>query len=204
MSASAVRIREFRLPSDYEAVSRLWGSIERGVRIGRSDTLPEVEKKLARDPDLFLVAESAGGIIGSVIGGFDGRRGLIYHLAVESSFRGMGIGSRLMNEVEARLHAKGCLKCYLLVTNDNPGRRRILSTARLAAYGYGSFVRKRIGMTIRFGILTLSDRSARGERADLSGPALGKSDPNGRLAVGQRGAAPGRGNCNPRNPGKLG
>ena len=27
-------------------------------------------------------------------------------------------------------------------------------------------------MTIRFGILTLSDRSARGERADLSGPAL--------------------------------
>jgi len=27
-------------------------------------------------------------------------------------------------------------------------------------------------MTIRFGILTLSDRSARGERADVSGPAL--------------------------------
>ena len=27
-------------------------------------------------------------------------------------------------------------------------------------------------MTIRFGILTLSDRSSRGERADLSGPAL--------------------------------
>jgi molybdenum cofactor synthesis domain-containing protein len=27
-------------------------------------------------------------------------------------------------------------------------------------------------MTIRFGILTLSDRSARGERADTSGPAL--------------------------------
>lgn len=27
-------------------------------------------------------------------------------------------------------------------------------------------------MTIRFGILTLSDRSSRGERADISGPAL--------------------------------
>ena len=27
-------------------------------------------------------------------------------------------------------------------------------------------------MTIRFGILTLSDRSARGEREDASGPAL--------------------------------
>jgi len=29
-------------------------------------------------------------------------------------------------------------------------------------------------MMIRFGILTLSDRSSRGERADLSGPALAK------------------------------
>ena len=27
-------------------------------------------------------------------------------------------------------------------------------------------------MTIRFGILTISDRSSRGERADSSGPAL--------------------------------
>ena len=29
-------------------------------------------------------------------------------------------------------------------------------------------------MTLRFGILTSSDRSARGERPDLSGPALGR------------------------------
>jgi ribosomal protein S18 acetylase RimI-like enzyme len=114
------KIREFRFPSDYESVYRLWESIEKGVHIGRSDTLAEIEKKIARDPDLFLVAESNGNIIGSVIGGFDGRRGLIYHLAVATPFRGMGIGSRLMDEVESRLRAKGCLKCYLLVTNDNP------------------------------------------------------------------------------------
>lgn len=87
--------------------------------MGRSDTLAEIEKKISRDPDLFLVAESDGCIIGSVIGGFDGRRGLIYHLAVAASFRGNGLGSRLMEEVEARLQAKGCLKCYLLVTRDN-------------------------------------------------------------------------------------
>ena len=115
-----VKLREFRFPADYEAVCQLWGSMEKGVHVGRSDTLPEIEKKLARDPDLFLVAESNGVIIGSVIGGFDGRRGLIYHLAVAESFRGMGIGSRLMNEVESRLRMKGCLKCYLLVTADNP------------------------------------------------------------------------------------
>lgn len=120
MISPSIQIREFRFPSDYQSVLTLWESIEKGVHIGRSDTLPEIEKKIARDSDLFLVAESEGTIIGSVIGGYDGRRGLIYHLAVATSFRGKGIGSCLMDEVEARLRAKGCLKCYLLVTNDNP------------------------------------------------------------------------------------
>lgn len=119
MISTSVQIREFEFPSDYEQVYQLWGSIEKGVHVGRSDTLPEIQKKISRDPDLFLVAESDGRIIGSVIGGFDGRRGLVYHLAVSVSFRGLGIGSRLMDEVESRLRAKGCLKCYLLVTIDN-------------------------------------------------------------------------------------
>jgi ribosomal protein S18 acetylase RimI-like enzyme len=118
--SSTIKIREFRFPSDYEFVYQLWKSIEKGVHLGRSDTLAEIAKKITRDPDLFLVAESDRGIIGAVMGGFDGRRGLIYHLAVATSFRGMGIGSRLMDEVESRLRAKGCLKCYLLVTTDNP------------------------------------------------------------------------------------
>lgn len=120
MIAPSIKFREFRFPYDYESVYQLWKSIEIGVHLGRSDTPAEIEKKVARDPDLFIVAESDGNIIGSVMGGFDGRRGLVYHLAVAASFRGMGIGSRLMDEVEARLRAKGCLKCYLLVTNDNP------------------------------------------------------------------------------------
>ncbi len=93
--------------------------MEKGVRVSRSDSLDEIEKKIARDPDLFLVAESNGLVVGSVIGGFDGRRGMVYHLAVASEFRGMGVGSRLMDELESRLRSKGCLKCYLLVTFDN-------------------------------------------------------------------------------------
>jgi ribosomal protein S18 acetylase RimI-like enzyme len=117
---SPIRIREFCFPADYEPVFALWKSIEKGVRTGRSDTPAEIEKKLARDPDLFLVAVADGALIGSVSGGYDGRRGLVYHLAVASPFRGQGIGSRLMEELESRLRAKGCLKCYLMVTRDNP------------------------------------------------------------------------------------
>ena len=116
---AAFQIREFHFPEDYDSVLDLWRGIEKGVHVGRSDSLAEIEKKITRDPDLFLVAESDGDIVGSVLGGFDGRRGLIYHLSVAASFRGQGIGSHLMDEVESRLRAKGCLKCYLLVTLDN-------------------------------------------------------------------------------------
>jgi ribosomal protein S18 acetylase RimI-like enzyme len=115
-----IRIREFRFPADYQQVYDLWSSIEKGVHIGRSDSPGEIEKKVSRDPDLFLVAEYENQIVGSVVGGYDGRRGLIYHLAVSATFRGQGIGSQLMDEVEERLRRKGCLKSYLLVTVDNP------------------------------------------------------------------------------------
>ncbi len=115
----SIQIRQFQFPQDYQQVVDLWASMERGVRVGRSDTPAEIEKKISRDPDLFLVAESEGRIVGTVLGGYDGRRGMVYHLAVDGSFRNLGIGSLLMDEVESRLRAKGCLKSYLLVAEDN-------------------------------------------------------------------------------------
>jgi ribosomal protein S18 acetylase RimI-like enzyme len=119
MMSILVQIRPFRFPEDYEQLLALWSSMERGVHVGRSDSPAEIEKKLSRDPDLFLVAECEDRIVGSVIGGYDGRRGMVYHLAVHLAFRSQGVGSRLMDEVEARLRAKGCLKSYLLVAEDN-------------------------------------------------------------------------------------
>ena len=115
-----MQIREYCFPEDYPQVENLWASMEKGISLGRSDTPNEIQKKLTRDPDLFILAEENGQIVGTVIGGFDGRRGLIYHLAVDASSRGRGIGSRLMDEIEARLRSKGCLRCYLLVKMDNP------------------------------------------------------------------------------------
>ncbi len=114
-----MNIREFLYPNDYARTLKLWKSIEAGVNVGRSDTPEEIEKKLKRDPDLFLVAEQNHEIVGTVIGGYDGRRGMIYHLAVHQSVREQGIGALLLGEVEKRLQAKGCVKCYLLVLADN-------------------------------------------------------------------------------------
>ena len=116
---AAVCIREFRFSEDYTRALRLWGSMEKGIHVGLSDSPDEIDKKIERDPDLFLVAEADGDLIGTVIGGYDGRRGFIYHLAVLAPHRGQGVGGRLMQEVEARLRAKGCIRCYLFVTPDN-------------------------------------------------------------------------------------
>ncbi len=93
--------------------------MEVGIRLGRSDTPEEIQKKIDHNPELFLLAEIDHQLVGTLMGGFDGRRGLIYHLAVSPLFRRQGIGSMLMNEMENRFKSRGCLKCYLMVTKDN-------------------------------------------------------------------------------------
>lgn len=119
-----LKIREFNFDSDYDRVLILWKNIESGMNVGISDTPEEIKKKLERDPDLFLAAEKDSEIIGTIIGGFDGRRGLIYHLAVRRDLRRQGIGQALLQEVEHRLKAKGCIKCLLLVLQDNENAKR--------------------------------------------------------------------------------
>ncbi len=104
---------------DLEAVLELWRSAGAGVHLGPSDAPEEIRKKLTRDPDLFLVSEERGRIVGAVMGGYDGRRGLVYHLAVREDERERGLGTALMDELEQRLRSKGCLKMYLLITPDN-------------------------------------------------------------------------------------
>lgn len=97
----------------------LWGSAGDGIHLRKSDEPEEIAKKLQRDPDLFLLAEVDGRLVGAVLGGFDGRRGMMYHMAVHKAFRRRGIAKALMDELEHRLRMKGCIRYYLLVTQDN-------------------------------------------------------------------------------------
>lgn len=113
-------IREFRFPDDYDVCAALWKNVGGGVKFCPSDTYDEIQKKVGYAPDLFLVAESGGRIIATIIGGFDGRRGMIYHLAVDGAWRGQGLARQLMSEMEARLVARGCKKMYLMINPEHP------------------------------------------------------------------------------------
>ena len=104
---SSVRIREFRI-TEYKAIYNLWK--DAGLIFRPGDDLEGIRTKLQRDPDLFLVAEEYGRVVGCVLGAWDGRRGWINHLAVTPSHQRKGVGLSLIREVEQRLIQKGATK----------------------------------------------------------------------------------------------
>ncbi len=111
-----VVLRTFRA-SDYAPVLRLWKRT--GLLVGPSDEEEELARSLRRDPELFVVAESAGRIVGAVLGRFDGRRGWVNHLAVDPRLQRHGLGRNLLEELERRLVRKGCLKVNLHIERPN-------------------------------------------------------------------------------------
>ena len=138
-SPAQIKIREFHYPEDYPAVYALWQNAGPGIHLRRSDQPDEIARKLKRDPDLFLLAEVDGEVIGSVLGGFDGRRGMMYHLAVAAQCRQQGVASSLVDELERRLRSKGCIRYYLLVTTDNDSAIRFYERRgweRMDLYAY--------------------------------------------------------------------
>jgi len=114
-----MQLRTFDFDRDYEAVRELWSQAGSGIQLSPSDEPEEIRHKLKRDPELFIVAEEDGRLVGTVLGGYDGRRGIVYHLAVAVDRRRQGIGKALMEALEERMRALGCYKYYLLVTRNN-------------------------------------------------------------------------------------
>jgi len=118
---AAFTIRRFRL-GDYPAVVRLWRRAK-GVEVAEGDDRTGILAYLKRNPGLSQVAIHERRIVGAVLCGHDGRRGLIYHLAVSPKHQGAGIGSRLVENCVAGLKAKGIRRVLILVAKDNPEGR---------------------------------------------------------------------------------
>lgn len=111
-----MKVRQFAM-EDYDEVRALWE--ESGLEIRPGDSEKEIRSKISRDPDLFLVAEEGGRIVGTVMGAWDGRRGWLYHLGVLPSHQRKGVASALVGEAEARMKAKGVLKVNAIVYRTN-------------------------------------------------------------------------------------
>jgi|SRR5690349_1500067 len=117
-----MHIREFEW-RDYDAVVAVWAAAGRDI-VARA----ELEAKLTRDPELFLVAEAPAGVVAVVMGTFDGRRGWILRLAVHPAHRRQGLATRLVDELEKRFGLLGCPRVNLLVMPDNTAGLRFWQT----------------------------------------------------------------------------
>ena len=115
--ATRIEVRNFC--EEYrEGVVVLWTEIF-GYDAPLNTPSVSIEQRVSRDPDLFLVAVADGKVIGTVMGGYDGHRGWICSLAVDKPWLGRGVGTALMEEIEARLKTLGCLKVNLQVMVSN-------------------------------------------------------------------------------------
>jgi ribosomal protein S18 acetylase RimI-like enzyme len=114
----SITTREFVI-DDYEQTVALWRLVA-GVEVAEGDSKEEIRAYLLRNPGLSRVAETNGTIVGAALCGHDGRRGLIYHLAVAPAHHGQGIGKRLVQECLAGLRSAGITRSLILVAHDNP------------------------------------------------------------------------------------
>src|SRR5947209_13590376 len=115
--AMEVQIRQFRI-EDYEPAVELWNRVD-GLDVAEGDDRETIRRFLERNPDLSRIAVDGARIVGAVLCGHDGRRGYVYHLAVDLEYHGRGVGRRLIDECLAGLKRAGVERANILVAKEN-------------------------------------------------------------------------------------
>lgn len=114
----ATEIRPFRL-SDHAQAHTLWVHTP-GVGVRANDDSEEgIARFLQRNPGLSFVAMDGDALVGTILCGHDGRRGVIYHLVVAPSARRQGVGRALLRAGVSALQAEGIARGHLFAFQDN-------------------------------------------------------------------------------------
>ncbi len=111
---------------DYDAMYELWNSTEQSRRALNpvDDSREGIERYLKRNPDTCFAAVKDGRIIGVILTGHDGRRGIIHHMCVREDCRRAGIAAHLVSLAEEALKKEGIRKVFGLVFKNNEGGNR--------------------------------------------------------------------------------
>ena len=108
---------------DYDAIYALWDSVDQSRRAlnPMDDSRKGIARYLRRNPATCRLActEDDHRVVGVILAGHDGRRGIIHHLCVHPDFRRQGIAHRLVREAEEALRREGITKVFGLVFRDN-------------------------------------------------------------------------------------
>jgi ribosomal protein S18 acetylase RimI-like enzyme len=115
--ADSLELRPLR-DADEPAVVALWQTVFADDPVHNEPTAI-VRRKREVQPEGFLVALDRGSVVGTLLAGYDGHRGWLYHLAVAPARRRDGIGRALVARAEGQLAALGCPKVNLQVREGN-------------------------------------------------------------------------------------
>jgi|ERR1022692_99413 ribosomal protein S18 acetylase RimI-like enzyme len=103
---------------DYDSAHRLWSKAE-GMSLGEDDSRDGIALYLRRNPRSCFVALDGAEIVGVVLSGHEGRRGILRHLVVRREYRKRGIAALLVQTCLDALLAEGIQKCNIFVMDDN-------------------------------------------------------------------------------------
>lgn len=107
------------IPGYYRDVYELWLSCK-GMGLNNLDDSEQgINAFLKRNPDTCFAAFEDNKIVGVIMAGSDGRRGYIYHTAVDPQYRKRGIAAALVETVMQAMKNIGINKVALVVFEHN-------------------------------------------------------------------------------------
>ena len=105
---------------DYEQAYALWLECGNGLN-DKDDSVEGIAKYLKRNPTTSFVATCDEKVVGVLLCGHDGRRGIIQHACVSPDYRRLGIGQKLVSLGLDALKAEGINKVLLVAFKKNEG-----------------------------------------------------------------------------------
>lgn len=100
---------------DYQKLIQFW---KENYFVSEIDDLKYFLLFLEKNPDLSILMEENGEIIGTALGSYDGRRGYLQKVVISKISRKKGIGGQLVKEVIRRLRKVGVLYIPISVEKD--------------------------------------------------------------------------------------
>lgn len=99
--------------AEIEAACDLWRRSSPGVTLHEWETPTFILNAIKGFEDLCLVAVENGEVLGAVLGGHFGMRGMVQHLAVEHKHQRRGIATALMNACCDAFNRRGIRRVLL-------------------------------------------------------------------------------------------
>jgi len=104
-------------PEDIPAALDLWKRA--GIHITLSDDPESLMRTFERNPETSLAGDLDGRLAATALGTWDGRRGYLWHLAVDPELQGRGLGRLMLEALEKAFARLGVPKVTYQIEQSN-------------------------------------------------------------------------------------